>query len=141
MIRGSCCCKAIEFEVDSEPSMMGNCHCSRCRKTGSPVFIVIRADAFRYTKGQEFVARYVPEPPYNSTRSFCQRCGTTIGELDLPQQGWAAVAVTALDDDPGMRSRFHEFVNSKAPWYEILDDLPQFQERPTRRAASEQPQA
>lgn len=141
MIRGSCCCKAIEFEIDGAPSMMGTCHCSRCRKTGGPVFIVIRSDAFRFTKGQDFVARYVPDPPYTTTRWFCPRCASMIGELELPQKGWAAVDVSALDDDPGMRNRFHEFVNSKAPWYEILDDLPQFQERPTRRAADEQQQA
>jgi hypothetical protein len=103
--------------------------------------MVIRAEAFRYTKGEEFVGRYVPEPPYNSTRSFCQKCGTAIGELELPQQGWAAIAVTALDDDPGMRSRFHEFVNSKADWYEILDGNPQFPERPVRPAVKAQPEA
>jgi hypothetical protein len=141
MLRGSCCCKAIEFEVDAEPKMIGTCHCSRCRKTGAPAFIVIRSDAFRFTKGQEFVARYVPEPPYTSPRLFCQKCGTALAELELPQQGWGSVAVSALDGDPGVRNRFHEYVNSKAPWYEILDGQPQFQERPVRPASSEQPQA
>ena len=69
MLRGSCCCQAIEFEVDAEPKMIGACHCSRCRKTGSPAFIVIRSEAFRFTKGQEFVARYVPErlPGFSGT--------------------------------------------------------------------------
>ena len=141
MLRGSCCCKAIEFEVDAEPTMMGACHCSRCRKTGAPAFIVIRSDQFRYVKGEEFVARYVPEAPYTSPRLFCKNCGTAIGELELPQQGWGAVAVTALDGDPGVRVRFHEYVSSKAPWYEILDGMPQFPERPVRRDANEQPQA
>ena len=31
-------------------------------------------------------------------------------------------------DPPSIRPDHHIFVGSKAPWYEITDDLPQFQE-------------
>jgi hypothetical protein len=31
-----------------------------------------------------------------------------------------------LDDDPGLLPSCHVFVRSKAPWYEIKDELPQF---------------
>jgi len=31
-----------------------------------------------------------------------------------------------LDDDPRIRPTFHVFVGSKAPWFEITDQLPQF---------------
>jgi hypothetical protein len=30
-----------------------------------------------------------------------------------------------LDDDPDVRPRLHVFTSSKAPWWEIADDLPQ----------------
>lgn len=33
-----------------------------------------------------------------------------------------------LDSDPGVRPQKHVFVDSKAPWYEITDDLPQHRE-------------
>jgi hypothetical protein len=36
----------------------------------------------------------------------------------------------SLDDDPGLRPQAHIFVGSKAIWYEIADDLPQFAEYP-----------
>jgi hypothetical protein len=35
-----------------------------------------------------------------------------------------------LDDDPGILPLCHEFVGSKAPWYEINDSLPQHREFP-----------
>jgi hypothetical protein len=38
--------------------------------------------------------------------------------------------VGTLDDDPGQRVQGHVFVGSKAPWVEITDDLPQFEEYP-----------
>jgi hypothetical protein len=33
-----------------------------------------------------------------------------------------------LDDDPPVRPACHVFVGSKAPWFEITDDLPQYPE-------------
>ena len=38
------------------------------------------------------------------------------------------VAMGSLIDPPSIRPDHHIFVGSKAPWYEITDDLPQFQE-------------
>lgn len=33
-----------------------------------------------------------------------------------------------LDSDPGVRPQKRVFVDGKAPWYEITDDLPQHRE-------------
>jgi hypothetical protein len=35
------------------------------------------------------------------------------------------VTFGSLEDDPGGRPLAHIFVASKAPWFEIADDLPQ----------------
>jgi hypothetical protein len=40
------------------------------------------------------------------------------------------VVVGSLDDDAGTHPREHIFVGSKAPWYEILDALPQYDQWP-----------
>jgi len=36
-----------------------------------------------------------------------------------------SVPAGLLEDDPGVRPRLHVFTASKAPWWEINDDLPQ----------------
>ena len=38
------------------------------------------------------------------------------------------VAMGTLRDDPTIRPTAHIFVGSKAPWFEITDRLPQYQE-------------
>jgi len=38
----------------------------------------------------------------------------------------------ALDDDPGVKPKFHVFVAYKAPWFDITDELPQFPELPKK---------
>ncbi|MEI8210175.1 MAG: GFA family protein, partial [Methylococcales bacterium] len=35
-----------------------------------------------------------------------------------------------FDDDPKIKPVLHAFVGSKAPWFDITDNLPQFQELP-----------
>lgn len=40
------------------------------------------------------------------------------------------VALGTLNADPGKGPECHVFVGSKAPWYEILDELPQFESFP-----------
>jgi hypothetical protein len=41
------------------------------------------------------------------------------------------VALGMLLEAPGMRPTGHIFVGSKAPWFEITDDLPRFEEHAT----------
>jgi hypothetical protein len=48
----------------------------------------------------------------------------------VPERGFAYVPMGALDDDPGVRPSRHIFTGSKAPWYEIEDELPQDEEYP-----------
>jgi hypothetical protein len=38
---------------------------------------------------------------------------------------YAHVAMGSLMDEPSIRPTDHIFVGSKAPWFEITDDLPQ----------------
>jgi hypothetical protein len=132
MIRASCCCGAIQFALTSPPSMMGTCHCSRCRKVGAATFVFVRRESLHWIAGRGHVRRYQPEPPYRYARCFCDRCGTALGEIDSEADSFP-VAAHCLDDDPGIRNLFHEFVAEKPAWYGICDDAKQFAEHPVER--------
>jgi hypothetical protein len=41
---------------------------------------------------------------------------------------FAYVCLGTLDDDHNIRPGYHEFVGSKANWFEIHDSLPQFED-------------
>jgi hypothetical protein len=41
---------------------------------------------------------------------------------------WFRIPYGSLTDEPTLKPTAHMFVGSKAPWYEILDDLPQHAE-------------
>jgi hypothetical protein len=43
---------------------------------------------------------------------------------------YIGLPIGGLDQDSGKGPEMHIFVDSKAPWYEITDKLPQYQEAP-----------
>ncbi|HEY9216613.1 MAG TPA: GFA family protein [Phenylobacterium sp.] len=131
MIHASCCCGGVRFELTAPPTMMGTCHCSRCRKAGAGAFVFVRRDSFRWLAGRELVETFRAEPPYVHDRSFCRRCGTALGEPLAAAESFP-INAHCLDDDPGVRNRFHEFVGEKPTWYEICDAAPQFAAHPVK---------
>jgi hypothetical protein len=128
-IRGSCLCGGIRFEVTGAPLTMAYCHCARCRKAGGLANVTVRAEDFRWVQGQELVARYTPEAPWNLVRCFCRVCGTYLGEPETHPKAFP-LSAHAFDDDPRIRPVLHEQVSSKPAWYEIADGLPQYAGEP-----------
>ena len=78
-------------------------------------------------EGEELVAAYQSSPGLQ--RGFCRTCGSNLPVPGTAEESFFVPAGT-LDDDPGVRPAAHIFVASKAPWVEITDDLPQFDEYP-----------
>lgn len=130
MIKGSCCCDAVKFELLAVPSMMGTCHCSRCRKAGASAIVFVKKTDLKWIQGQDQVALYQPEPPYKYGRCFCKVCGTSLGEI-LSDEDSFPIAANALDSEFALKNQFHEFVNEKPSWYEICDGAKQSKGHPT----------
>lgn len=124
VIEGSCCCGAVKFALTSPPSVMGTCHCSRCRKVGASVLVFVRREDLQWRQGKEHVALYAPEAPYRYGRCFCRICGTSLGEI-LSEEETFPIAATALDTEVGLRNQFHVFTAEKPGWSDICDEAPQ----------------
>ncbi|MGE4618024.1 MAG: GFA family protein [Gammaproteobacteria bacterium] len=131
VIHGSCLCGAVALKITAPVVSMGHCHCRMCRKqhgTAFSTYCEVPASSLRIVKGANSIQRYASSD--FAERAFCSRCGTklTFTIKNMPKRIW--VAAGALDDDPGVKPDHHIFVGSKAPWYEIYDDVPQFEAYP-----------
>jgi hypothetical protein len=60
---------------------------------------------------------------------FCRECGSTLAGSD--NGIITSITLATVDGDPGIRPESHIFTGSRAQWYEISDDLPQFIKRPS----------
>ena len=127
MLAGKCECGAVSYRVADAFLYAANCHCSNCRaSTGSAfkAFAGIERHKLEVTQGGDTLLVW-PDPDSNHTR--CGICGSLLYSV-VRDGDWVHVALGSLEDEPSIRPTEHIFVGSKAPWFEITDDLPRFEE-------------
>jgi hypothetical protein len=91
---------------------------------GIQVICRYRAEKLEITEGIDSLLVY-GEDELNDTR--CGACGSLLFSV-VRNGDYVHVAMGSLVDAPSIRPKEHIFVGSKAPWFEITDDLPQSEE-------------
>jgi hypothetical protein len=128
MLRGSCLCGAVRYEIRGPIIRASHCHCTMCRKAHGAAFATygrVERKDFVLVSGE--IASYHSSPGVE--RTFCKRCGSSLQFISDKRPTTLGIALGTLDDDPGIQGSLHIFVDSKAPWYPITDDLPKHAER------------
>jgi hypothetical protein len=100
---------AVRYGVPNAFLYAANRHCSNCRAgTGSAFkpFVGLERDKLEVVEGAETLLVWGDD---NEKHTRCGICGSLI-------------------DEPTIRPSEHIFVGSKAPWFEITDELPQSDE-------------
>jgi hypothetical protein len=134
-IGGSCLCDAVRFEISVKPDVMVNCHCSRCRLSRGAAHatnLFVEGSGFHWVRGEDLVENYKLPTARGFGTAFCSTCGSLLPRVS-PAAERINIPAGSLDTDPGLTPRLHIYVGSKAPWFEITDDLPQFEESPPRQ--------
>jgi hypothetical protein len=58
---------------------------------------------------------------------FCQTCGSTLFAKHTDYPAFVYVSLGTIAEGSDIRPMYHEFVGSKASWFEIQDSLPRFE--------------
>jgi hypothetical protein len=130
VLRGSCLCGAVKYEVTGEPSRFLHCHCSRCRKatgTGHASNLFLQPASLKWLSGEQQVRMFKVPEAKRFTNAFCATCGSR-----LPRQATDAVIVPAgsLDDEAPLKPSSRIFYGSRASWSCEHDALPVHSEYP-----------
>jgi hypothetical protein len=129
-LAGKCFCGAVHYAVADEFLYAMNCHCSNCRRTTGSAFkpfAGIERGKLRLTQGKDNLLIQGEE---NANDTHCKRCGSLLYSV-VRGGAFVHVAMGSLLDAPTIRPSRHIFVGSKAPWFTITDDLPQYAEHVT----------
>ena len=126
MNRGSCLCGSVRYEVRGLLELASHCHCSMCRKAHGAAFgsyARVQRSEFVLLSGADDIASYQSSPEV--TRTFCRRCGSTLQFIRATRPNTFSLALGTLDDDPGVRPSMHIYIETKVPWLDINDGIPQ----------------
>lgn len=135
-LTGECLCGAIAYEIEGKLGLVINCHCLRCRRWHGAAFrtrTIVSTKQFKWLRGEALLSKY---PAPSATRTFCSICGSNLISLYENNPQYIGLPIGGLDQDPHARPTMNIFVGSKAPWYDITDGLPQYDEWPPGGAAS-----
>jgi len=132
ILRGSCLCGEVAYEVSQPVKIVHNCHCGRCRKARAAAHTTngfVSADGVRFLRGEDRIATFKPAGAMSFTHAFCRACGSGTPRVNR-ERGIASIPFGSLDDDPRRGADDHIYVAYAAPWYTIADDLPRYPEAP-----------
>jgi hypothetical protein len=125
-LTGGCLCGAVAYIVADAFLYAANCHCSNCRRTTGSAFkpfAGIKRQELRVIKGADDIKRFGDEQAHDA---HCSVCGSLLYSI-VREGEYVHVAMGTLVDAPSIRPSAHIFVGSKAPWFTITDDLPQYE--------------
>ena len=125
-VKGSCECQGVVFELTGELRDVVFCHCSQCRKTSGHYWA-----ATQVSKGNLNLIKATSLSWYDSSnkarRGICSECGSS---MFYERKGIDKISVSAgsLEIPTSLDRMRHIYVASKGDYYDISDDLPQFEE-------------
>ena len=103
-----------------------------CRKAHGAAFstnAVVASGDFELTSGAELLKTYASSP--QRLKSFCSHCGSQLFIQRLNNETDIVITLGTLDSYAGSGASRHVFVDSKAEWHHITDDLPQYRIYPS----------
>lgn len=116
LVKGSCLCGAVEYEVDQLDMPIIHCHCRTCQKAHAAPFAatagVLRTH-FRWLKGNDALAAFESSP--GKLRHFCSHCGSHL-MAERPGQPHVILRVATLDNDPGSKPVQHIWCSHDVSW-------------------------
>ena len=116
---GGCLCGAVRYDIASDLSQIGACHCEMCRRWSGGVYMAVKAAGADVTlTGTEHIGAY------NSSdwaeRGFCKTCGSSLYyrvTLDGPHKDTYHFASGTLDDHDGLTLTEQLFIDLKPDGY------------------------
>jgi hypothetical protein len=121
MVRGSCLCGDVVFELTGTLSGIELCHCRKCKKAyGAPFAATLycKRDVFRWISGEARVKTYdalLEESPPAYRHSFCRTCGSAL-PLVWDQLPFVEVPVSSLDVVVDSRPAYQMYECQSLDW-------------------------
>jgi hypothetical protein len=130
MIKGSCLCGAVAFEIQGPLHRGRYCHCTNCRKFAG-------TDYAAWALAETSQLRIAPLAPhvtkFNSgggLRVFCSSCGSPLWYEPKGRPEVRGIPLGAIDEGAVAMPEMHVWTKSKVSWGSISDGLPQFETHP-----------
>ncbi len=121
IVKGSCECGGVTFELVGPLRPSIACHCTQCRKTSGHYWSATQVPNDRFKLTNDATLKWFRSSD-SAQRGFCTGCGAS---LFWQKDGEAATSVGSgtLDGITGISTQKHIFIADKGDYYDIDGDM------------------
>ncbi len=122
--QGGCLCGAVRFEITSDVTEAGACHCGMCRKFSGGIYVAVRVPVGGMTFASEETLGLYTSSDW-AERGFCKTCGSSLFyrmTAPGPMQGDMHVGLGTFDDANGVPLTGEIFIDRKPDGYAFAGD-------------------
>lgn len=131
MLEGGCDCGKVRYRIKADPIMVNCCHCHKCqRQTGSgfAINVLIEASEVELLGEAPVPSQVESGSGMGQAIMRCPHCGVSVwGVYGAAGEGALFVRAGTLDDPSAVTPRAHIYTESKLPWVQIPEGVPQFE--------------
>lgn len=132
--QGGCLCGGLRYTLKAEPKMVTVCHCTHCQKTSGSAFsvnVIAAAADFEFV-GDLAIYADTADSGNVLKRSFCPKCGSSIGSQSSARPNVFVLKAGSLDDNSVLQTiALQIWTTSKQPWVKFGFETPSFEKSRT----------
>lgn len=128
MVKGSCLCGSIEYEVELIQGKVFNCHCRFCRKAHGADYVTValaKASTLKITDNGGTLKEH--RNAIGGLRAFCLECGTRLMNYAPDKESYFSVTLSTIDTPVDVKPVAHVNTESKASWCTPYAGIPSFE--------------
>ena len=126
VLRGGCCCGAVQYSATKLPTDITNCHCVMCRRLSGSAFMAFAdfpATSVHFESRETLQTLYLSDV---AERAYCGACGTPVSMMYKCDPDAIGIAAGTIDEDSVIgeleKAKTHIFLSQKASWYAVPED-------------------
>lgn len=119
MVKCSCLCQAVKFEVEIQSKNFGVCHCKDCRKWTGGVYMSMSGGNGLTFENEDVIGRYSHSDW--AERGFCKKCGTNLF-YRLKKIDHYFLMLGVINDDIDLHFEEQQFIDQKPNHYSFSDE-------------------
>ena len=127
ILKGGCLCGQLCYQITGPRRDIINCHCENCRKSHGHVAAYTCVDKQDLVLTRQQSLKWFHDKSPNTWRGFCGECGSSLFWDARKGDSKISVSAGSLDASHGLRTIGHVYVSEAGDYYEIGDQLPQFE--------------
>ncbi|NNF76392.1 MAG: GFA family protein [Rhizobiales bacterium] len=122
-LTGRCLCGSLQYRIEGPVGKPHACHCGQYLQQRGHYAVSADVQRTYFSTTQDRGLKWYESSSF-ARRGFCKECGSALfwdgGDDKI------YISIGSLDQSTGLRLASHIFVDEKADYYEIEDELPKF---------------